>query len=260
MRTPMTLLAPALLALAAACCAAPLARAAGEPEAPTRSWALRVESGVVASGYNDVRVPNDGGTRFSLSEDLDASSSGFWRLALERSLGARHRLILTAAPCRIDASGALDKELRFAGETFAASTELDARYRFDTYRLGWRYRFAPRGRLAAELGATLLLRDAAITVEGGGREGETTNTGLVPLVGLRLAWRASEYLSLVLDADALAAPQGRAEDVFLGLEWTMVPGIDLAAGYRFIEGGADVDEVYNFALIHFLTLAIAVNL
>jgi hypothetical protein len=260
MRSLAMFLVPAALALAVACCVGTPVSAADLPVEPARPWALRIESGVVASGYNDVRVPNEGGTLFSLSEDLDASSSGFFRVALERRLGARHRLIFTAAPCRIEAAGRQDRALRFAGTSFPANTDLDARYRFDTYRLAYRYRFAPRGRLAAELGATLLLRDAAITLEGGGLEGETANTGLVPLLGLRLAWRASEYLRLVLDADALAAPQGRAEDVFLGFEWTMVPGVDLAAGYRFIEGGADVDEVYNFALIHFLTFAVAVDL
>ena len=38
---------------------------------------LDVESGVVFSGYNDVRIPGDQGTLFSLSEELDASPKVF---------------------------------------------------------------------------------------------------------------------------------------------------------------------------------------
>lgn len=41
---------------------------------------LDIESGAVFSGYNDVRIPGDTGTLFSLSEELEADpgfSTGF---------------------------------------------------------------------------------------------------------------------------------------------------------------------------------------
>jgi hypothetical protein len=44
-------------------------------------------------------------------------------------------------------------------------------------------------------------------------------------------------------------PQGRAEDVMLALPWDVGEAITLRAGYRMLEGGADNDEVYNFAWI-----------
>ncbi len=55
-----------------------------------------------------------------------------------------------------------------------------------------------------------------------------------------------------MDGDALAAPQGRAEDVLLALQLRLNEGLMLKAGYRILEGGANVEEVYNFALIHFI--------
>jgi hypothetical protein len=50
------------------------------------------------------------------------------------------------------------------------------------------------------------------------------------------------------------APQGRAEDVFVGARYRASDGLALSAGYRLIEGGADVDEVYTFAAFHHLAL------
>ena len=74
----------------------------------------------------------------------------------------------------------------------------------------------------------------------------------MPLLHLRLAWDWSAKLGLLLEADAAAAKQGRAEDVLLALNWRLSPRAQLRFGYRFVEGGANVDEVYNFAWIHYL--------
>jgi hypothetical protein len=64
----------------------------------------------------------------------------------------------------------------------------------------------------------------------------------------------------LLDADALAAPQGRAEDVFLALTWALRDGLELRAGYRTPEGGADNDEVYSFAWLHYAVVGVAITL
>ena len=44
---------------------------------------------------------------------------------------------------------------------------------------------------------------------------------------------------------------GRAEDVSLKVSREISPRWSVAGGYRMVEGGADVDEVYNFAWLHF---------
>jgi hypothetical protein len=54
-----------------------------------------------------------------------------------------------------------------------------------------------------------------------------------------------------LDGDGLAAPQGRAEDVLAVLTMQASDRIGFKLGYRILEGGADNDEVYSFALIHY---------
>jgi hypothetical protein len=51
--------------------------------------------------------------------------------------------------------------------------------------------------------------------------------------------------------DALAGGPGRAVDASVKLYADVGDRWSVAAGYRTVEGGADVDEVYNFAWLHY---------
>ena len=46
------------------------------------------------------------------------------------------------------------------------------------------------------------------------------------------------------------APQGRAFDVSARLGYVLAERWEVGIGYRTIEGGADVEQVYNFAWLH----------
>jgi len=61
----------------------------------------------------------------------------------------------------------------------------------------------------------------------------------------------------MLDADALAGGPGRAEDASLKIVYLPAPRWRIAAGYRTVEGGADVEEVYNFAWLHYAVLSLS---
>ncbi len=222
---------------------------------PARAqWFVEGETGMVWSGYNDVRIPGDTGTGFSLTEDLETDPGLFFRLRLGRTIGGRHHLSVFAAPLRLEASGEAGTDISFNGVTFPAGTDLDASYRFDSYRLTWRYDLLRGDDLTAALGLTAKIRDASIGVSGGGQETVKKNTGFVPLLSFALDWRVSGPLHLLLDGDALAGPQGRAEDVFAGAGWAFDDRNTLLLGYRIVEGGADVEEVYNFTLANFASL------
>jgi len=59
-----------------------------------------------------------------------------------------------------------------------------------------------------------------------------------------------EDFGLLIEGDALAAKQGRAEDVLIAATYEFSDHFVSRAGYRMLEGGADNDEVYNFGLFH----------
>lgn len=56
----------------------------------------------------------------------------------------------------------------------------------------------------------------------------------MPLVNVNLERRLGSRATFQLEGDAWAAPQG----------------------YRFLEGGADNDEVFTFALVHYLAVGV----
>jgi hypothetical protein len=219
-------------------------------------WFVDVETGRALSGYNNVRIPRDTGTEFSLSKDLQTDSAFFFRLRLGYQIGQKHTLSVLVAPLSLNASGSVNKSIRFYEEDFPADITLKAVYRFNSYRLTYRYDFIRKENLRLGFGFTAKIRDAVISVEGNNQKSEKTNIGFVPLINFRLEWSFGKKLSLLLDGDALAASQGRAEDVLLALQLRLNKGLTLKAGYRILEGGANVEEVYNFALIHFVTAGV----
>jgi hypothetical protein len=83
---------------------------------------------------------------------------------------------------------------------------------------------------------------------------------VVPLIHLSGERKLSERWKLLLDADGLAAPQGRAFDVGLFLAHRLSPKTDLTLGARTLEGGADNERVYNFARLDYLSMGLVLKL
>jgi len=210
------------------------------------------EQGFVFSGYNDVRIPNESGTKISLSKELKTDPVFFSRVKLLYPISAKHNISILIAPLQLKAHGKVDRDVNFEGEVFPAATQLQSVYVFNSYRFTYSYNFHHADNLQAGIGLTAKLRDASISLEGGSKKAKKTNLGFVPLINFRVQWIFAKEFSFVLDGDALASPQGRAEDILLAIQYDPVKSIGLKIGYRILEGGADVDEVYNFTMLHYI--------
>jgi hypothetical protein len=221
-------------------------------------WTAELEGGAVFSGPNNVRIPNSGGTLFSLSGDLEIPARAYTRLRLSYAFSRRHELSALFAPLTLRAKGSLPAPVRFAGVLFPGGAAVDGVFMFNSYRLTYRYRLLDRPRVRLDIGLTAKVRDAEIALTAPALAASKTNVGFVPLLHLRLVWDWSEKLGLLAEADGAAARQGRAEDILLALAWRLSPAAQLRVGYRLVEGGADVDEVYNFAWIHYLAAGLAI--
>ena len=103
---------------------------------------IDIESGIVFSGYNDIRIPNKTGTLFSFSEELKTESAPFVRARIFYTFNERHAMAVLFAPLELDAAGRLDRELIFEGVSFPADIPLTASYRFDSYRATYLYTLA----------------------------------------------------------------------------------------------------------------------
>jgi hypothetical protein len=214
-------------------------------------WALEFEAAMVSVSRNDVRIPGNTGTRFSLVRDLKTVDDVAFRLRLGRRLKGRHHLSVLYAPLKLHSSGRPGFGITFSGREFAADAHLDAVYKFNSYRATWRYDAIGTDRLDLSVGLTGKIRDASIELSDGETVARKDNVGFVPLVHLKLDWRWSAKLGLLFEADALASAQGRAEDALLAIAFRPWHQGIFRLGYRLLEGGADTDDVYSFATIHY---------
>lgn len=215
---------------------------------------LDAESGMCTAGYNDVRIPGNEGTGISLTDDFSTEPAFFYRLRAGYTFDGGHTVVALVAPLKLTAYGTIGRPVSFFGEVFPAGTPLTGTYVFNSYRLTYRYGLVDDERFYFGAGLTGKIRDAYIQLEGGGRSARKSNLGFVPLINFYLDWRPLDHWGLLLEGDALAAPQGRAEDIFAGLYFYEDRFLRIKAGYRVLEGGADNDEVYNFALIHYAVI------
>jgi hypothetical protein len=221
-----------------------------------KRFEVELEAGPVWQSKNDVQIPNDEtGTRFSLK---DLAGTGPWpagRFYFSWNIKGRHGLRLLLAPLSITETGSLDEPVDFAGESFAAGEPVEATYQFNSWRLTYRYRFHESERWRWWVGFTAKVRDAKIRLVQDGVASEDTDTGFVPLLYLRGDWRFAERWHALLDFDGLAGGPGRAVDLSLKISYDICPRWSIAAGYRTVEGGADVDEVYNFAWFNYAVVS-----
>jgi opacity protein-like surface antigen len=222
-------------------------------------WRRDIETGAAISGYNDVRIPGDTGTLFSFTDDLGSETAYFWRVRADVRLAPKHVLSALIAPLTINSAGSFDQPVSFAGATFAPGVPVKGLYVFNSYRVTYRYEPVRRENWMFGVGVTLKVRDAETRLEAGGTSAAKTNVGIVPLVSFTFERRLGARATVLLEGDALAAPQGRAEDIFAGLLVRASRQLSIKAGYRFLEGGADNEEVYTFALVHYLAAGVVVR-
>jgi hypothetical protein len=215
------------------------------------------ETGIVSTGYNNVRVPGDKGTLFSMKKDLIPKTDIFYRLRMNYTIKTRHTVSLLYAPLTTKSTGKVNNDINFEGKLFPANTELNGTYKFNSYRLTYRYAFVKKPKFEFGLGLTAKIRDAKIALSSAALQSEKTNVGFVPIINFRLLCHIDNKFGILLDGDALAAPQGRAEDVQIAAIYKMKDNLILRAGYRILEGGADNDEVYNFALFNYASVGLS---
>ena len=224
------------------------------------TFQLELEAGPVWQTRNDVQIPNDAfGTRFSLA---DLVGKGPWpagRLYLTWNINGRHGIRVLLAPFSLTETGSLEDQLSFAGETFQPGT-VEATYKFSSWRINYRYRFLRRQDLDLWVGFTGKLRDAKIELTQGSVSSKDTDLGFVPLLHLAADWRFSRAGHLLFDFDGLAGGPGRAFDSSMKFGYDLADRWQITLGYRTLEGGADVESVYNFAWLHYGAVSVVLRL
>jgi hypothetical protein len=241
-------LAACLIALAAV--ESPAAEAA---PSDTR-FSVEVETGAVWQSRNEIHIPDNAqGTRFAMT-DLQGSGPGAQRrVELTWQMTRRHSVRFVYAPLNFSGSGTFATPVRFAGGTFAPGTAVDSDYKFDSYRLTYRYLVHESERWKWRIGATAFVRDARVELRQPGLTSSDSNVGVVPLLSASMEYAMAPRWTALVDFDGLISTQGRVIDAAVKIRYDLTDAWYLSAGYRVFEGGVDNGERfafgwYNFAL------------
>jgi hypothetical protein len=218
---------------------------------------IEFEAGPVWQTINDIQIPNNSaGTRFSLVDLAGKGPQTAWRGYLTWRINSKHSLRGLYAPLSITESGVPDGAIAFNGDTYVGGREISATYKFNSYRLSYRYLWHDSQAWRWHIGFTAKIRDAKVQLVQGTVDSTKDDVGFVPLLHLAGRYTISEAWYLNLDLDALAGGPGRAEDVALKLGWRLGSKVAWELGYRTVEGGADVDAVYSFAWLHYAVTSV----
>ena len=216
-----------------------------------KRFRFELEGGPVWQAKNDVRIPGNTGTEFSFKDLTGSGPYAAGRFTFDWNFLERHGLRIEIAPLRIDGNGTFDQPVNFAGATFATGTSTEGKYKFDTYRVSYRYLFLNKNSWRMHVGATLLVRDAKIELEQAGLNASDSNVGVAPLLNFSTEWAFARRWAAIFDFEGLAGGPGRAIDLALKLRYDLTDRWSVGGGYRMLEGGADTDDVYNFSWFNY---------
>ncbi len=225
-------------------------------------YRLEIEGGGVWQSRNEARSPARAtdtapqGDLFSLKDLQGSGPEPYVRLSAGYTWNDKHQVHALYAPLTITGTGTSPDPISFQGATFGANAPIDAKYRFDSYRIGYRYKLYDDSLWQVWLGAVIKLRDANIALSQGAVSANRANTGPVPLLSLYARRDFGERWSFIVDAEGLAAPQGRALDAAFKIRHQFNERIGVSAGYRMLEGGADNKKVFTFAWLHYATVSL----
>ena len=211
-----------------------------------------VETGSVMTGYNDIRIPGDLGTLFSLKDDLKSKTKIFYRLRASYTLQSRHTISLLYAPLEIKSAGRVTYKISFNGVLFDANTDIKSIYKFNSYRFTYRYHLISQTKIILDLGFTAKIRDANVHLYSTKQTTESTSIGFVPIINFNFNWNINEAWDLHLNGDALVTPQGRAGDIQLAITYQCSDPINIRMGYRILEEGTDTATALSYSTMPLL--------
>jgi hypothetical protein len=224
------------------------------------AWRLDLEAGVTFQNDNSVRVDGRTSTRFDMNRLQGEPASPFFRATVEADPWQRHGFRFAYQYLRTEGSGALPGATTFTTGVFAPGVRTTGKHRFDTWRFTSRCTLVQQENVRLRIGVTGLIRDAEIRLTQGGLVRRDSDLGFVPLLHASFDGRIAPRVTLMGEIDALGASQGRAIDLGLRAACGLDRHWQVTGGWRFLDGGANNQDVFHFARFHTLTAGVAYRL
>ena len=230
---------------------------------PAHAWPgdtrfqVEFETGAVWQSRNEIHIPDSAdGTRFDLRQLQGSGPEVQRRVELTWNVAHRHSIRFVYAPLSFSGTGSFANPVRFAGSTFASGTATDSDYRFDSYRLTYRYLAYESERWRLRIGATAFIRDAKVELRQPGVTASDSDVGFVPLLSANVEYQLAPRWTALVDFDGLVSTQGRAIDAAAKIRYDFTDTWFVTAGYRVFEGGVDNGERFAFGWYNFAVVSL----
>lgn len=218
-----------------------------------------VESGVIFGGpYNRLKISTKSGTEFNaFGSQFRVQPNAFIRLRVGYTIAKRHTIVSLVAPLTIFSyANNYSEDIQYQGTNFEAKLPLEVRYIFNSYRLTYRFHIIEKEKITFAMGLTGKIRQASVRLKNDKVSSINSNVGFVPIINLYVNYRPIEKLGIIFEGDGLVAPQGRAEDFFLGAAYYVTDDLAIKAGYRLLEGGAKNKVSTTFTFVHYVAVGL----
>ncbi len=222
-------------------------------------FSLDISGGLAAQSYNKVQVPGEQGTAFDLYKDFEIQGPAlYFTVKPGYCFKEKNHFFLLYAPLSVNYEGAAPFDISYQNTTFLQGQNIEAYYKFNSYRLTYRRDVYSSAKWLLGVGFTAKIRDAEIRLTSGNVSDYKDDLGFVPLLNLYAEYNFNNW-STFFEGDGLAGGPGRAFDLYLGGKISVNDYLQIKAAYRMVEGGADVSSVYNFTMLHFANLGLIIN-
>jgi hypothetical protein len=133
-----------------------------------KRFRFELEGGPVWQTKNDVQIPGNTGTEFSFKDLTGSGPYAAGRFTFDWNIRAARITFRSGTAKNLTVTARLINRFLLQASTFSPGTPTEGKYKFDTYRVSYRYLFLNRSSWRMHVGATLLVRDAKIELEQAG--------------------------------------------------------------------------------------------
>jgi hypothetical protein len=218
---------------------------------------LEVESGAVHILHNNIGTNSSTGSLFNTT-NIENQINFYARFSYYFNLDRKNSFKLMVAPLSVNGEGTLSNSFEYGNKNFIPA-HTSYKYKFNSYRATYRRTIFENKDITFRLGLTIKIRDAFISLSQENSQYKKSNIGVIPLMHLNFEYRPIKKWAIITEVDLAAAPQGRAIDFAVSGRYDVNEYLDVAIGYRFLEGGAQNSKVYNMAFINYYFLALGMK-
>ncbi len=228
------------------------------PPAAHAQILIEWELGMAWVARNDIRVPGDGGTQFSMVDDLTSEPGFAQRMRVGYMFGGRHAVTFLYVPFTIQAEGEFSEPVNFEGVTFQDGVPTLGKYQVNAGRLGYRYGTVASDRFRLRVGGSAMVRDSKISLENAaGEAASKSGLDFLPLLGADVRWFFAETVSALADFEGMLLPEGGTLDALVAVDVEPADRFRFRVGYRITQGKVDRNGVYNSLLTHHAVIGIS---